>query len=496
MSKNSKPTTVGYGLATPVFWIIYIFTEVAVTFIYALFPPEAYSVYGFSDTVTFFSNIISPILAVYSIYKILREYGLKTAKINSIVAGIFSTLSGLGMFAYGNKFVGVSYVLKVGLLILAYSIYENKFKELCEDNIKEDEAIQNRNIKPEIKQLSLMDLSEDDFSFICYNEGIEQNSILHETLSKAEIEQGHEFAEIIKNVISEEFMDYKYEIIKTAAQESIGSINPYNGEKINTFSDYISYLKSSFEEKYKESIGTTNLFTKSQIKTFDDYRLMVDFLQFDDFVKSNPDFIKSCEQKSSDIYKDCNATETEINENIVKENIVKENIVKENKANQGLDEESEIKDYTLREYKSEVLNSNCEPRNKKFVSIILTLFLILSVGVNIYQGVTYNSLVQDNKQLQNSIEEQKEIVNDKNDQINSLKSEIRFYENNAVFVTGQGEKYHKYDCQYMQGKEYWILNISAAQGKGYEPCSKCFPEKNKDSTMDEYMQSMIDQAKN
>ncbi|MDY4080139.1 MAG: hypothetical protein SOY97_00760 [Candidatus Metalachnospira sp.] len=134
--------------------------------------------------------------------------------------------------------------------------------------------------------------------------------------------------------------------------------------------------------------------------------------------------------------------------------------------------------------------------NKNFASIILTLFLLLSVVVNIYQGVTYNSLVQDNKQLQNSIEEQKEIVNDKNDQINSLKSEIRFYENNAVFVTGHGEKYHKYDCQYMQGKEYWILNISAAQGKGYEPCSKCFPEKNKDSTMEEYMQSMIDQAKN
>ena len=65
-----------------------------------------------------------------------------------------------------------------------------------------------------------------------------------------------------------------------------------------------------------------------------------------------------------------------------------------------------------------------------------------------------------------------------------------------MFVTGHGEKYHKYDCQYMQGKEYWILNISAAQGKGYEPCSKCFPEKNKDSTMDEYMQSMIEQAKN
>ena len=55
-----------------------------------------------------------------------------------------------------------------------------------------------------------------------------------------------------------------------------------------------------------------------------------------------------------------------------------------------------------------------------------------------------------------------------------MKNELDFYENNAVIVTIDGEKYHKHTCQYILGKNYYIYNIEAAEHYGYEPCDICF----------------------
>lgn len=57
----------------------------------------------------------------------------------------------------------------------------------------------------------------------------------------------------------------------------------------------------------------------------------------------------------------------------------------------------------------------------------------------------------------------------------SIKYEIAFWQDHAVIVTEYGEKYHTYGCQYIEGRDFWIYNIAAAIGRGYEPCSVCNP---------------------
>lgn len=44
----------------------------------------------------------------------------------------------------------------------------------------------------------------------------------------------------------------------------------------------------------------------------------------------------------------------------------------------------------------------------------------------------------------------------------------------TVYVTKTGAKYHSAGCQYLS-KSQIPINLSAAQTKGYGPCSKCNP---------------------
>lgn len=142
---------------------------------------------------------------------------------------------------------------------------------------------------------------------------------------------------------------------------------------------------------------------------------------------------------------------------------------------------------------------NIEPESKKSNKklLIILLFLIISFGGNIYQGFNYNYLLEENIQLKNKVEKQKELINDNQLEINNLNSELGFYENNAVLVSEHGEKYHKYTCQYMKGKAYWIFNVEAAESKGYEPCSVCFGDESNEAniSMEDYMKTMIEQSK-
>lgn len=58
---------------------------------------------------------------------------------------------------------------------------------------------------------------------------------------------------------------------------------------------------------------------------------------------------------------------------------------------------------------------------------------------------------------------------------NEMRPELNFWQDYAVIVTEYGEKYHTYGCQYVEGRTFWIYNIDAAIGRGYEPCSVCDP---------------------
>lgn len=134
------------------------------------------------------------------------------------------------------------------------------------------------------------------------------------------------------------------------------------------------------------------------------------------------------------------------------------------------------------------------------VSLLLAFSLIISIFI-------YN----------NKVDELNEIIQSKNEKINSLRSDVKelsvlesddaydevddgtklllniialrreytgnddeethgdFYENHACIVTPEGKKYHELDCYHLENmKEYRILNIKAAELYGYEKCSDCF----------------------
>ena len=140
--------------------------------------------------------------------------------------------------------------------------------------------------------------------------------------------------------------------------------------------------------------------------------------------------------------------------------------------------ESKIVENESQENKKEETNNipkNTNPHKRiAFFPIIIAIFLAISVGTNIFQK-------KDNAQLKSNIEYYKERLKEKDDTISnlkndvhSMKNELDFYENNAVIVTIDGEKYHKYNCQYILGKNYYIYNIEAAEYYGYEPCDICF----------------------
>ncbi len=57
----------------------------------------------------------------------------------------------------------------------------------------------------------------------------------------------------------------------------------------------------------------------------------------------------------------------------------------------------------------------------------------------------------------------------------SVLDKARFLDNHIAIVTNGGEKYHRYDCQYVKGKNFFAYNSEAAKSRGYTPCSVCNP---------------------
>ncbi len=55
-----------------------------------------------------------------------------------------------------------------------------------------------------------------------------------------------------------------------------------------------------------------------------------------------------------------------------------------------------------------------------------------------------------------------------------LEKEYNFYHDNAVIVTENGSRYHRYGCSHTFGRTYWIYNIENAQYQGYTPCKDCW----------------------
>lgn len=56
-----------------------------------------------------------------------------------------------------------------------------------------------------------------------------------------------------------------------------------------------------------------------------------------------------------------------------------------------------------------------------------------------------------------------------------VSDELSFWTRNAVLVTEHGDRYHSWDCGFVQDRPFWIYKVSDAVARGYTPCSFCKP---------------------
>lgn len=82
---------------------------------------------------------------------------------------------------------------------------------------------------------------------------------------------------------------------------------------------------------------------------------------------------------------------------------------------------------------------------------------------------TYNSLYKTNDA---NVSQYNELV----DNYNSIYFEYDFYHDYAVIAVENGHNYHKYDCHWIRGKDFYIYNKENAIAHGLEPCYDCYYE--------------------
>lgn len=58
----------------------------------------------------------------------------------------------------------------------------------------------------------------------------------------------------------------------------------------------------------------------------------------------------------------------------------------------------------------------------------------------------------------------------------NLEETMPVNEEDAVYVTKSGKKYHKQDCQLIKSRDTKAISFETAQGKSMSPCKKCFEE--------------------
>ncbi len=124
---------------------------------------------------------------------------------------------------------------------------------------------------------------------------------------------------------------------------------------------------------------------------------------------------------------------------------------------------------------SKDIKNNSREKRKKTVTI-LPILLIISLVLNTYLGLANRNLLEEKRNLNKYINTKDNMISKRDEKIQSLNESLYFYENNAVIVPVNDTKYHKYGCSYIYGKSYYIYNIEAAKGYGYEPCPECFTQ--------------------
>lgn len=227
-------------------------------------------------------------------------------------------------------------------------------------------------------------------------------------------------------------------------------------------------------------LGIPENATKEQIKKA--YREQIKFFHPDVF-QGNPEVAKEKTIQLNAAYETLmnDALRKIYDENLKreKENIEDEKSKEESRENgNGSDPPNFEKDFLKSQMK--------KAKRWKIVAIILAVILFYVYGISenrvekleadYFAEITdlQNDLAEKTEQNE-TLEEETSKLRLRIYDLNQNQDELNFWRNFAVIVTEYGEKYHTYGCQYIENKNFWIYNIDAAIGMGYEPCSVCNP---------------------
>lgn len=127
--------------------------------------------------------------------------------------------------------------------------------------------------------------------------------------------------------------------------------------------------------------------------------------------------------------------------------------------------------------------SGCEKQYFKFSKLVF-IWCVLAVlvvglsGLNVYQYLeSKKSSLEFSNRLDALIETRDDLVRQRDESyvnLGSVRTELTFWENNAVICTTEGYRYHKYGCSHLIGVESgYIFSKEYAEWKGYTPCLDC-----------------------
>lgn len=115
----------------------------------------------------------------------------------------------------------------------------------------------------------------------------------------------------------------------------------------------------------------------------------------------------------------------------------------------------------------EIVNTNEKKRNFKIPLIVVSILLVLSFTLNLYQLGINN---QNDQKLEKTSEEKRKLEQE----VKQDREKLDFLDEYIVMVEDDNtDLYHKYECYKFKGKDFWAYNIDQAEALGYEPCPYC-----------------------
>jgi len=134
-------------------------------------------------------------------------------------------------------------------------------------------------------------------------------------------------------------------------------------------------------------------------------------------------------------------------------------------------------------------NKKCESCGKqyfrapdwRYVLPLALIALLISLSANINQNQQIDEISNEANKLKDKLEKSERDaeslrrqlgeVTDENLKMYSMKI---FMDSYVVIVPDDGtRKYHKYGCDDLDLSSFWVLNVEAAEQKGYKPCKAC-----------------------